>query len=88
LQNRHASSQFKATLVSAISFADNVKVIGSVKEDRGEVTFQKLFIVGTASPDASAQVVAELEAAWLEENTDFDLENLFKLDENKHLVLK
>lgn len=88
LQNRHASSQFKATLISAISFADNVKVIGSVKEDRGEVTFQKLFIVGTASPDASAQVVAELEAAWLEENTDFDLENLFKLDENKHLVLK
>ncbi|HHX81069.1 MAG TPA: hypothetical protein GX692_08410 [Acholeplasmataceae bacterium] len=88
MQNRHIDIQFKSTLISAISFVDNVKVIGQIQPDRGNVNHEKLFIVGTTSPDENAVVVEVLSEAWLNDNTDFDLESYFELDENNHLIFK
>lgn len=88
MQNRHADLELKSTLISAISFVDNVKVIGQIQPDRGDVNHEKLFIVGTASPDGNAEVVETLSETWLNENTDFDLESYFELDENYHLIFK
>lgn len=88
MQNRHADSQFKATLKNSISFADNVKVIGQVQTDRGDVNIENLYIVGATSPDTNATVVSELTEAWLTENTTFDLQNTFTLDTNKRLIFR
>lgn len=87
VQNRHADC-IHHNLSNIISTIDNTLMVGRHNLDRGTGTMEKFVLVGTTHPAVTdstytVSVITELSTEWLTANTNFDMENMFKLEDGK-----